>query len=82
MSLKDRFMQTVTEADGVTLCPVRITALLAVTGYHSLIAFMLGYQHVSLGMADCGLYIQHMSLLGTSLGIGVGAKSIMKGDAQ
>lgn len=81
MGIKSLLKQTLTEADGVTLCPVRVTALTAVAGYHSLLAFMVGYQHVALSMADLTSYMRDMSVLGTSLGVGVGAKAVMKADA-
>jgi hypothetical protein len=81
MSLKDRFLQSVTEKDGVTFCPVRITALAAVAGYHSLVAYLVSVQHTPLTMADCGLYAQHMATLGSALGVAIGAKSVLKGDA-
>ncbi len=80
MTLKERFLQTITEPDGVTLCPVRITALAAVAGYHSLVGYIVSIQHTPLTMADCGLYAQHMATLGSALGIAVGAKSVLKGD--
>jgi len=80
MSLRERFLQTITEPDGVTLCPVRITALAAVGGYHALVAWIVAAQKTPLTMTDCGLYAQHMSILGSSLGVAVGAKALMKGD--
>lgn len=81
MTLRDRLLQTLTEPDGVTLCPVRVTGLAAVAGYHGLLAFMVGYQHTALTMADLTSYMRDMSVLGTSLGVGVGAKAVMKADA-
>jgi hypothetical protein len=81
MNLRERFLQTITEPDGVTLCPVRITALVAVAGYHSLVGYLVAIQRTPLTMADCGLYAQHLSILGSTLGVAVGAKSVMKGDA-
>lgn len=81
MTLRERFLQTITEPDGVTLCPVRMTALAAVGGYHALVGYIAGFQHTPLTMADCGLYAQHMATLGSALGIAVGAKSVLKGDA-
>lgn len=81
MTIRERFLQTVTEPDGITLCPVRITALAAVAGYHSLVGYIVAIQHTSLTMADCGLYAQHMGLLGSALAVAVGAKSALKGDA-
>lgn len=80
MTIVARFLQTITEPDGVTLCPVRITALAAVAGYHSLVAYLVAIQRTPLTMADCGLYAQHMAILGSALGGAVGAKSLMKGD--
>ena len=81
MTLRERLLQTLTEADGQTLCPVRVTALAAVAGYHGLLAFMVGHQHVTLAMADLGSYLHDMSLAGAALGVGVGAKAVMKADA-
>jgi|GEM_PF-2657738 len=81
MNLRERFLQTITEPDGVTLCPVRVTALAAVAGYHGLLAYLVGIQHTPLSMADLTSYMRDMSVLGTSLGVGVGAKAVMKADS-
>lgn len=81
MNLKDRLLQTLTEPDGTTLCPLRVTALAAVAGYHGLVGYLVGIQHTAITMADCGLYAQHMATLGTTLGVAIGAKSVLKGDA-
>lgn len=81
MNLKDRLLQTLTEPDGVTVCPLRVTALVAVAGYHSLIGYMVGFQHVALTMSDCGLYITHLTTAGLGFGGAIGAKSVLKGDA-
>lgn len=81
MTLKERLLQTLTEPDGVTLCPLRVTALVAVAGYHALIGYMVGFQHVALTMPDCGLYITHLTAAGLGFGGAIGAKSVLKGDA-
>lgn len=82
MTIADRIRQVFTEPDGITLCPVRVIGGIAIAGYHGLVVFMVAHQHVTLGMTDCGLYLQHMTIAGTALGVGVGAKSVMKGDAS
>jgi len=70
------------EPDNVTPCPLRIMGTLAITGYHGLLAFMLGHQHAALTMADLGTYLDHMSIAGGSFGAAIGAKSLMKADAK
>lgn len=81
MTLRERLVQTLTEPDGVTFCPLRVTALVAVAGYHALVAYMLAFQHVALTMSDCGLYLTHLTTAGLGFGGAMGAKSIMKADA-
>lgn len=81
MSLRDRIIQTLTEPDGVTFCPLRVTALVAVAGYHAIVAYMAGFQHVTLTMADCGSYLDHLTAAGLGFGGAIGAKSLMKADA-
>ena len=70
------------ESDNATLCPVRMMGTMGIVGYHALLGFMLGHQHAALSMADLGTYMQQMSTAGVAFGVGIGAKSVMKGDAQ
>lgn len=71
-----------TEHDGETKCPVRLGAIGTAIIYHAGAAWMVFGQHTSLDVAIMGQYVQHMCyLIGTS-GLAIGAKSVMKGDAQ
>jgi hypothetical protein len=82
MTIKERLLQIFTEPDGATLCPTRVAGGLAISGYHGLLGFMLAHQHYMLTIADLGQYSQHMTILGSAVGVAVGIKSVLKGDAS
>jgi hypothetical protein len=71
----------ITEANNTTVCPFRCVMLGAGTIYHAAAGWMVFGQHAPVGMEMLGQYIQHMSIFGGTLAGGVGAKSLMKGDA-
>lgn len=71
-----------TEKNNATGCPVRIGFLLTGLIYHVGAFVMILVQHANIDMLMLGQYIQHMSLLGGVMAGGIGAKSVLKGDAQ
>lgn len=78
MKLADIF----TEGDNATVCPVRVGMLSTAVIYHvGALAGVIG-QHLALDMATLGFYVQHMSTLFGIGALGVGAKSVLKADAD
>lgn len=69
------------ESDNVTLCPFRLFMGMVTTVYHAGAGYMVFGQHQPLGMDVLGAYANHMILIGGTLAGGIGAKSLMKGDA-
>lgn len=80
--IKKAFKDVFTERDGETLCPVRVGSGLAGMVYHAaaVLGFSIGDIHLDIN--TLGTYLQHMVLLIGVGGATVGAKSLMKGDAQ
>jgi hypothetical protein len=70
------------EPDNVTLCPVRAFFVGVGAVYHAAVGFMVFGQHSPIGIEMLGSYINHMTLLGGTTAGGIGAKSILKGDAK
>ena len=71
-----------TERDGETKCPVRLGAIGTTAIYHAAAVWMVFGQETKIDIAMLGLYIQHMSMLIGVGALGIGAKSVMKGDSQ
>ena len=70
-----------TEPDNKTLCPVRAVSIGTIGMYHvgAVYGLLTGAFHAD--MIALGQYAQHMMTLGGTLAMGVGAKSVLKGDA-
>ncbi|MBV8061064.1 MAG: hypothetical protein JO253_06020 [Alphaproteobacteria bacterium] len=71
-----------TEPDGNTFCPLRCGMALTTAVYHGAAAAGLWNGGLHCDIATLGQYAQHMTTLFAAGGVGIGAKSIMKGDAQ
>jgi hypothetical protein len=78
---KKVILHVATEPDGESFCPVRIGTMFAGLTYHVGAAFMIFHQNMQLDMSILGQYIQHMSTLIGVSAAGIGAKSVLKGDA-
>ncbi len=80
--IKTRALQMLTERDNSTVCPVRVILLGAIVVYHvaAIVGVCLGQMH--LDMPALGDYLQHMSVVMLAAGGSIGAKSVLKGDAQ
>lgn len=74
--------EATTERDGVTKCPVRLGAIGTAVIYHVAALWMVFGQKAAVDVAMLGQYVQHMSTLIGVAAVGIGAKSVMKGDAQ
>lgn len=71
-----------TEKDGESACPIRVFGVAVGVVYHIGAAWMVFAQRLPLTIDVLGSYIQHMSMLSGISAMGIGAKSIMKADAQ
>ena len=72
----------VTESDNQTVCPVRIIYFAGVVFYHLFLAVasVTGFLHLDID--TLGQYVKHIVEFGGAAGASIGAKSLMKGDAQ
>ena len=71
-----------TEPDNKTPCPLRVVGLSSVAVYHGLFGWMLAGQHAIITTQVLSTYVDNMSTLVGVVGVAIGAKSIMKGDAK
>ena len=74
-------MNLITEGDNSTVCPVRVGSTIVGFLYHVAIVAGVYLEHLHLDMASLGQYIQHMMVLIGTMAAGIGAKSVLKGDA-
>lgn len=74
--------KAITERDNATPCPVRIGWIGAGAIYHVAAAWMVFGQHAAIDIAVLGQYVDHMVKLVLTGGAAIGAKSILKADAD
>jgi hypothetical protein len=70
------------EADNQTPCPVRVAAGISNVIYHLAAVAGICMGSIHLDISTLGQYLQHMATLIGVGGVSVGAKSIMKADAN
>lgn len=78
----DTIKQLFSEPNNTTPCPVRVLAGVTALTYHASAAAGIWHGSLHLDIATLGAYMQHMTMLIGVGGAAVGAKSVLKGDAQ
>lgn len=74
--------QMLTERDGTTTCPVRVSTGLVAMLYHLAAVIGCWTNQIHLDIGSLGQYLQQMTILIAASGAAVGVKSALKGDAQ
>ena len=80
--MTDLLKKLFTESDNQTPCPVRVAAGATNVIYHMAAIAGVYIGAIHLDIVTLGQYLQHMATLIGVSGATVGAKSMMRGDAQ